>query len=253
MRSAHKPFSSGRKGGRRGGVASNGLSPFRTFSHTRKARCIPASSAIVQLPSTDVIDCHRLLRAQTPPQAKSVRAHILLRAHAHAEWSSQALALSLGVSDRLVRTWRRRWEATRSLNDWPRAGAPRQFEASGRALVTALAWGLPRRSGVPLAHWSRADLARHLARTASLPPLSASPSGRWLKAQQLRPWRSHSGQPMQHPETFLLRAGPVLHLDEQAQSLVQEGTRVVCTDENTGIQAREAEQAPRRVIKKHPI
>ena len=146
----------------------------------------------VQLTSTDVIDFQRLLRAHTTPQAKSVRAHILLSAHAHPEWSTQAIALSLGVSDRLVRKWRRRWEETRSLNDLPRSGAPRQFEASVRALVTALACGLPRSSGVPIAHWSRAELARHLATTSSLPAISASTIGRWLKAEQIRPWRFHS-------------------------------------------------------------
>lgn len=175
------------------------FSPFRTFSHTLQGGASLRHQPSLQLTPTDVIDFQRLLRAHTTPQAKSIRVQILLSAHAHPEWSTQAIALSLGVSDRLVRKWRRRWEETHSLNDLPRPGAPRQFSAEVRALVTALACGLPRSSGVPLAHWSRAELARHLARTESLPPISASTIGRWLQAEQIHPWRFH--RLPTHPET----------------------------------------------------
>jgi hypothetical protein len=119
--------------------------------------------------------------------------------------------------------------------------------------VTALACGLPRSFGVPLAHWSQTELTRYLTTTKSLPAISASTIGRWLKAEQIRPWRFHSWQHIQDPETFLVRARPVLHLYEQAQSLLQKGTWVVCVDEKTSIQAREAEQAPRPAIHKHPV
>jgi transposase len=52
---------------------------------------------------------------------------------------------------------------------------------------------------------------------------------------------------------FLQRARPVLRLYERAQSFLQEGTWVVCADEKTSIQAREAEQAPRPAIQNHPV
>lgn len=45
-----------------------------------------------------------------------------------------------------------------------------------------------------------------------------------------------------------MRARPVLRLYEQATSLLDQGIWVVCTDEKTSIQAREAEQAPRPAI-----
>jgi hypothetical protein len=51
----------------------------------------------------------------------------------------------------------------------------------------------------------------------------------------------------------LQRARPVLRLYEHAQSLLQEGTWVVCTDEKTSLQARQAEQAPRPAISRHPV
>jgi hypothetical protein len=45
----------------------------------------------------------------------------------------------------------------------------------------------------------------------------------------------------------------VLQLYEHATSLLEQGVWVVCTDEKTSIQAREAEQAPRPAISKHPV
>ena len=52
---------------------------------------------------------------------------------------------------------------------------------------------------------------------------------------------------------FLQRARPVLRLYEHAQSLLQEDIWVICVDEKTSIQVREAEQAPRAAIRKHPV
>src|SRR5712691_7465158 len=102
----------------------------------------------------------------------------------NAHTTSQALS----VSDRLVRKWRRRWQETHSLTDLPRSGAPRRFSSQVRAQVTALACSLPRSHGVPLAHWSRADLARHVATIPTLPTISARTIGRWLTAEQIRTW-----------------------------------------------------------------
>ncbi len=181
------------------------------------------------------------------------RAQIVVTAHAHPDWSSQQLAQSLGLKARLIRKWRRRWSETHSLQDAPRSGAPRRFSSEMRAQVTALACSLPRSHGVPLAHWSRVELARYAAHTPSLPEISASTIGRWLAAEQIRPWRYHSWQHIQNPEAFLVRARPVLHLYEQATSLLEQGIWVICADEKTSIQARQAEQAPRPAMHKHPV
>ncbi len=206
-----------------------------------------------QLTPSEVKSLLQLREARRTPQAVAKRAQIVLTAHAHPDWSSQQLAQSLGLKARLIRKWRRRWSETHSLQDAPRLGAPRQFSSEVRAQVTALACGLPRSYGVPLAHWSRVELARYAARTPSLPEISASTIGRWLAAEQIRPWRYHSWQHIQNPEMFLVRARPVLRLYEHAAALLEQGIWVVCADEKTSIQAREAEQAPRPAIRKHPV
>jgi transposase-like protein len=195
----------------------------------------------VQLTSTELKSLLRLVQAHRTPQAIARRARIILGAQSHPGWSSQQLAQLLQLNDRLRRKWRQRWQESHSLKDAPRSGAPRRFPSPVRAQVTALACSLPRSSGVPLARWSRAELARQVASTPTLPAISAGTIGRWLAEEQIPPWRYHSWQHIQNPEAFLSRARPVLRLYEQATALMEQGIWVVCTDEKTCIQAQEAQ------------
>src|SRR5256714_6820636 len=114
-----------------------------------------------------------------------------------------------------------------------------------RAQVSALACSLPRHCQVPLSRWSRAELARRVAQDPSLPRISASTVGRWLKAERIRPWRYHAWQHIHDPVAFLQRARPVLDAYGQARALLQAGIWLLCLDEKTSIQAREGEQLPR--------
>src|SRR5215472_2011319 len=45
----------------------------------------------------------RLIRAHTTGQGLVVRAHIVVLAHDHPDWSNQQLAQTVGTSDRMVR------------------------------------------------------------------------------------------------------------------------------------------------------
>lgn len=127
------------------------------------------------------------------------------------------------------------------------------FPPEVRAQVTAIACSLPKQSQVPLARWSRAELARRVSQDPTLPPLSASSVGRWLKAERLRPWRYHAWQHIHDPQTFLQRACPVLEAYAQAQALLRAGTWLVSLDEKTSIQAREGEQPPRPARPDKPV
>jgi hypothetical protein len=94
-------------------------------------------------------------------------------------------------------------------------------------------------------------VARDVAASPPLSAVSASTIGRWLKAERIRPWRYHAWQHIQNPQTFLQRTRPVLQAYERALALLREGIWLVCVDEKTSIQAREAEQAPRPVGRSH--
>jgi hypothetical protein len=102
-----------------------------------------------------------------------------------------------------------------------------------------------------LARWSRAELVRQLAQRPALASLSAGTIGRWLREEQIRPWRYRMWQHIHDPQAFLARARPVLQLYAQASSLLERGEWLVCVDEKTSIQAREAEQAPRPARRRH--
>ena len=195
----------------------------------------------------------RLAQAHRTPQAVARRAQLIEVAHTHPDWSTKQMARALQRHESWVRKWRRRWQKTHSLTDASRSGSPRRFSSEVRAQVTALACSLPRASGVPLAHWSRAELARQVTTVPTLPTISARTIGRPLPAEQIRPWRFHSWQHIQDPEAFLERARPVLQLYEHARALLEQGIWVVCADEKTSIQARQAEQAPRPAIHQHPV
>jgi len=125
------------------------------------------------------------------------------------------------------------------------------FPPEVRAQVTATACSLPRTQDVPLSRWSRAELARRVAAACPLAAVSSSTVGRWLVAEKIRPWRFRLWQHIHDPTAFLSRARPILRLYATAGPLLQEGTWVVCVDEKTSIQARQAEQAPRAAIPRH--
>jgi transposase len=211
------------------------------------------SQCSLQLTPYELNQLKLLVQAHRTPQAIARRAQLIQLSHTHPDWSTKQVAHILNRHESWVRKWRRRWDETHSLKDAPRSGAPRRFPPEVRAQVTALACSLPRSHGLPLSRWSRAELARHAAHTPCLPAISASTVGRWLAIEQIRPWRYHSWQHIQKPDEFLSRARPVLRLYEHATALLEQGTWVVCTDEKTSIQARQAEQAPRPAIQNHPV
>jgi hypothetical protein len=120
-----------------------------------------------------------------------------------------------------------------------------------RAQATATACSLPSAHGVSLARWSRAELVRQLSAQPALEGVSTGTIGRWLREEQIRPWRYRMWQHIHDPQAFLARARPVLQLYAQASSLLERGEWLVCVDEKTSIQARQAEQAPRPAIRGH--
>src|SRR5260370_17567212 len=91
---------------------------------------------------------------------------------------------------------------------------------------------------------SRAEVAQYLAQDPTLPPISSSTVGRWLKADRIRPWRYHAWQHIHDPVAFLERARPVLQAYGQARALLRAGTWLVCLDEKTPLQAPQRARPP---------
>lgn len=80
-----------------------------------------------QLFDNEITKLHQLVNSCKASQGKVMHARIVLAAHKHPEWSNQQIAQTVGCSDRVVRTWRRRWVECKSLENLPRSGAPKRF------------------------------------------------------------------------------------------------------------------------------
>jgi transposase len=170
--------------------------------------------------------------------AEVQRARILLLAHQHPDWRNAEIARHVGCAVNTVKLWRQRWQTTASLRDAPRPGCRRTFTALQRAQIIALACSSPREHGKPWGRWSGEKLAQVAVEHHIVPSISAGTIRRWLRADNLKPWRSHAWQHSQAPQ-FVDKAAPILELYEQAQELAGQGEIVVCADEKTSIQARQ--------------
>jgi hypothetical protein len=87
----------------------------------------PKPKYLIQLLDDQIAELRQLVNSRKAPQGKVMRAKIVLYAHEHPEWTNQAIARQVACTDRAVRFWRRRWNATKSLDDLPRSGAPKRF------------------------------------------------------------------------------------------------------------------------------
>jgi hypothetical protein len=127
------------------------------------------------------------------------------------------------------------------------------FPPEVRAEATALACSLPKEKGKKLSRWSLTEIGACLVALGLVSNIAVSTLGRWFQAEKLKPWRYHNWQHILNPQAFLERARPVLRLYAQAGELLRQGIWVVCADEKTSIQARQAEQAPRAAQPGQPM
>jgi transposase len=172
------------------------------------------------------------------PFAIVQRAQIVLSAFRHPEWTNTSIAQRLGCSVTTVKRWRRRWQATDSLRDAPRAGTQRTFTPLQRTRIVALACSAPQQYGKPWQRWSGEKLACVAIEQGLVDSIAPSTIRTWLRHDKIKPWRYHSWQHSTDPQ-FVDKAVPVVDLYEQASHLHAHGESTVCTDEKTSIQARQ--------------
>ncbi|MBP5975522.1 helix-turn-helix domain-containing protein [Brasilonema sp. CT11] len=203
---------------------------------------------------------HQQAIARKTGQSKVKRAKIILTSAEHPDWTDAQIAGNIGCSPALVRKWRKRWCQTRSLEEAPRPGRPRMFQAIVRAQVTAIAYGRatlnacskPIDFDVPLARWSCSDIAAQLITLGIVVSIATSTVWRWLKSEQIKPWRFHAWM-HRTDDNFIAKATPVLKLYAQAKFLIKAGFWVVCVDEKTSIQAREGVHPNKAAGVKQPV
>jgi DDE superfamily endonuclease/Homeodomain-like domain len=179
------------------------------------------------------------LRACYPaPFAEVQRARLLLLAHQRPAWRHADIARQVGCAVNTVKLWRQRWQTTDALRDAPRPGGRRTFTALQRAQITARACSAPREDGKPWRRWSGEKLAQVAVAQQIVTRLAPGTLRPWLRQDKSTPWRSHSWQHSTAPQ-FVDKAAPVRDLSQHAQALAAQGEAVVCSDEQTSMQARQ--------------
>lgn len=205
----------------------------------------------------------RIARAQKEPAVLVERCRIVLMSADGLTNKEQAERL--GVDRQRVRRWRYRWaegeavlaaaeeeEKEQSdledcirqlLSDEPRSGAPPKFSTKQVTDLIALACEEPEEHGVPFSHWTPSELARRAVALGIFESISARHVDRLLNDNDLRPHKSQywmtSKDKLEQPEVYEAHVQAVSDVYSQARQLHEDGTRVVCIDEKTGIQALE--------------
>jgi len=144
----------------------------------------------------------RLTRARSAPVRLVTRARIVqLALHG---MTVPAIAQDLGVSEKMVRMWLKRFEqeGVEGLDDAPRAGRPRTYTEEYYSRVIALARGLPPKPAEgqlpPTCHWTLDRLQEELAKSGV--PIKRSQIRRILHAEHLKWQRARTWLESDDPE-----------------------------------------------------
>lgn len=133
------------------------------------------------------------------------------------------------------------------LLDKPRSGAPETYDANQRALIVTMACQNPKDYGFEISHWSLPYLRIAIEEAGFAPGISESSINRILNDVDVRPHKHqywlHSREKYESPETYNAKIGAINDLyrkaKEASSSEENNDTRILSTDEMTGIQALE--------------
>jgi transposase len=223
---------------------------------------MPGSAAKVVITERQQVVLRKMSTATTVAQRLVQRATIILLAFAGL--TNEAIAAQVGLERHQIGLWRRRWqrafndlvriECTEDapaalrhaiegvLTDEPRPGSPGKFTAEQITLLFALACEPPGNSGLPITHWTGAELAAAAVQRGLVESISASQVNRLLREAHLQPHRSRYwlNTREKDPERFEAQVAIVCACYHDAPQLYSHhDTHTICVDEMTGIQALE--------------
>lgn len=130
----------------------------------------------------------KISRKHSEKQITVVRAKIILRAdegHQH-----KKIAAQLGISERIVTKWIKRWLARVSdpveerLQDLARSGAPDTISPEQWCQIIAMACESPSEYGLSITDWTQRELAIEAIKQGIVETISPSHLGRALKKKR---------------------------------------------------------------------
>lgn len=131
-----------------------------------------------------------LVKGHTTSQQIAKRAQIILSAAA--EKSTKAISDEVGLSEKTVFNWRKRWlglepipleefTVKERLEDLPRPGTPAKITADQRCQLEALACESPEKSGRPISEWTGREIADEMLKQNIVKSISPRHAARLLK------------------------------------------------------------------------
>jgi transposase len=200
-------------------------------------------------------------RAVTAPSRLRQRATIILLAFEGLR--NEEIAPRVGLTQRQVGRWRRRWanawnrlvdiECCESraalrrameavLSDEPRPGVPAKFTAEQVTQILAVACEPPAKSDRPITHWTVQELTDEVIRRGIVESISPAQVYRYLHEAALQPHKSRYWLNTTETDPARFEAQIKTVCDTYLAAPEQERrnqTHTVCVDEMTGIQALE--------------
>src|SRR3954462_582352 len=223
---------------------------------------MPGSAAKVVITERQHEVLRKMSTATTLAQRLVQRATLILLAFAG--MANQDIAARVGRERHQIGMWRRRWQRAfhdlvriectddspaalrhaieELLSDEPRPGCPGKFSAEQLTLLFALACEPPEESGLPITHWTGAELAAEAVKRGIVASISVSQVNRLLREAQLQPHRSRYWLTTteKDPERFQAQVQIVCACYHDAPQLYfHHDPHTICVDEMTGIQALE--------------
>jgi len=221
---------------------------------------MPGSAAKVVITERQQEILRKFSTASTAAIRLVQRASIILLAFAGL--SNQDIALKVGLERHQIGVWRRRWqrafhdlvriECTEDspaelrhaiedvLCDEDRPGSPGKFTAEQLTRLFTLACEPPSKSGLPITHWTGAELAAEAIKRGIFESISVSQVNRLLREAELHPHRSRYwlNTTEKDPVAFQAQVVMVCATYHDAPNLYfQHDTHTISVDEMTGIQA----------------
>lgn len=220
---------------------------------------MPGKAAKVWITERQQAILIELSKSLSESQLVVQRATIVLRAF-EGQLNEQ-IAVEIWLGPGQVGVWRRRWQAAweeltalecreprrlreaiqEVLRDAPRSGSPGTFTAEQVTQILALACEPPEKSGRPITHWTRKELHAEVLKRG-IAQISESQVGRYLKQAALQPHRRKMwlNTKEKDPAVFAEQVKTVCQTYQEApRRAAKDGTRTVCVDEMTGLQALE--------------
>jgi transposase len=223
---------------------------------------MPGSAAKVVITERQEAVLRKLSTATIVAKRLVQRATVILLAFAGL--ANQDIASQVGLERHQIGIWRRRWqrafndlvriECTEEapaklrhaiedlLRDEPRPGCPGKFTAEQLTLLFALACEPPEKSGLPITHWTGAELAAEAVKRGIVESISTSQVNRLLREAELQPHKSRYwlNTKEKDPELFQAQVQMVCACYHDAPQLYfYHDTHTISVDEMTGIQALE--------------